>query len=177
MQDYLNGKGHCQNGDITREEVDAVVNAANSGLMGGGGVDGAIHRAGGADILEACRKLRKEQYPDGLPSGRQSPQRPGNCRHALLSTRSGLSGTAAHGTKNSCSPTAIELPPYRGRNGCETIAFPAISTGFTVFRKTRGGNRFDGGQGISRWQRIDQEGDLRIFWRRRRGSLYQGKHV
>ena len=60
---------HLVHGDITEQAVDAVVNAANHSLHGGGGVDGAIHRKGGPEILAECKRIRAERYPDGLPTG------------------------------------------------------------------------------------------------------------
>lgn len=125
-----------RHGDITQIDVDAVVNAANSSLLGGGGVDGAIHRAGGPDILKECREIRATSYPDGLPAG-----------DAVATSSGRLSGRFVihtvgpvwHGGDNneaetlaaaidSCFRVAREL-------AVKSIAFPAISTGVYGFPK------------------------------------------
>src|SRR5260221_7893605 len=74
-------------GDITRQETDAIVNAANSSLLGGGGVDGAIHRAAGPALLAECRRVRTERYPQGLPTGHAVATRGGALRaHWVIHT-------------------------------------------------------------------------------------------
>ena len=123
-------------GDLTREAVDAVVNAANSGLLGGGGVDGAIHRAGGPEILAACREIRATTHPDGLATG-EAVITPGGrlpARH-VIHTVGPVYGQ--HSGKEarllaSCYSSSIALA---AAHGLETIAFPAISTGVYGYPK------------------------------------------
>jgi O-acetyl-ADP-ribose deacetylase (regulator of RNase III) len=101
-------------GDITRQQADAIVNAANSSLLGGGGVDGAIHRNGGPEILAACRGLRAEAYPDGLPAGQ-----------AVATTAGRLPATWVIHTA-SCYTESLRVA---AELGARTIAFPAVSAG------------------------------------------------
>ena len=117
-------------GDITREAVDAVVNAANSSLMGGGGVDGAIHRAGGPEILEQCRRIRQTTHRDGLPTGDAVITTGGRlaARH-VIHTVGPVYGR--HGGKEAqllaaCYENCIALA---SRHAIASLAFPAISTG------------------------------------------------
>jgi O-acetyl-ADP-ribose deacetylase (regulator of RNase III) len=117
-------------GDITDQAVDAIVNAANSSLLGGSGVDGAIHRRGGPEILEECKRLRGTLYPDGLPAGEAVLTTAGAllARHVIHTVgpvwRGGTRGEASvlarcYGSSLRCARDA----------GLESIAFPSISTG------------------------------------------------
>ena len=116
-------------GDITLQDVDVIVNAANRSLLGGGGVDGAIHRRGGAAILEECRRLRDERYPDGLPTGEAVATTAGNlaARHVVhvVGPIYGRDLDAAS-LLASCHTEALRVAEELGAG---SIAFPAISTG------------------------------------------------
>lgn len=126
----LGGRVSVLTGDITRTAVDVIVNAANSGLLGGGGVDGAIHRAGGSAILDACRALRRDRYPGGLPTGAAVETTAGRlpARYVIHTAgpvwHGGSSGEPA--ALASCYRSSLELAV---RLGATSIAFPAISTG------------------------------------------------
>ena len=125
-------------GDITKENLCAIVNAANSSLMGGGGVDGAIHRAGGSQILEACRKIRKEQYPNGLPTGEAVATPAGDLPAQYVIHTVGpiyhQCGDKCALLLASCYTNALKVAV---KLGCNNIAFPAISTGIYGYPKEK----------------------------------------
>ncbi|WP_297457374.1 O-acetyl-ADP-ribose deacetylase [Persephonella sp.] len=118
-------------GDITEEDTDAIVNAANSTLMGGGGVDGTIHRKGGPQILEECKKIRQTQYPDGLPTGEAVITTGGNLKAKyVIHTVGPICGGKFNDTKSKLLYNAYyNSLKLAKENEIKTIAFPSISTG------------------------------------------------
>ena len=136
MEIFLNGRLTVQTGDITEMTFDGIVNAANSSLMGGGGVDGAIHRKGGPEIIEECRTIRQEEHPNGLPSGKAVITTGGDLPSDFVihtvgpiwkDGKSGEQATLAEAYRNSLS--------LASENGLRSLAFPAISTGVYGFPK------------------------------------------
>jgi O-acetyl-ADP-ribose deacetylase (regulator of RNase III) len=125
-------------GDITKENVCAIVNAANSSLMGGGGVDGAIHRAGGPRILEECRKVREERYPGGLPTGEAVATTAGEMPAKYVIHTVGpiypQCGDRCAALLSSCYANALKIAVELQ---CREIAFPAISTGVYGYPKEK----------------------------------------
>ena len=116
-------------GDITRQDVDAIVDAANSSLLGGGGVDGAIHRAAGPELIAACRRIRADELPDGLPAG-DAIATPGfrlSARHVIH--------TVGPVWSASDDRTAVLASAYRrsievaAALRIRSVAFPAVSAG------------------------------------------------
>ncbi|MCF2127136.1 O-acetyl-ADP-ribose deacetylase [Strepomyces sp. STD 3.1] len=116
-------------GDITRESAEAIVNAANSSLLGGGGVDGAIHRRGGPAILEECRRLRAGHLGGGLPTGRAVATTAGalDARWVIHTVGPVWSATEDRsGLLVSCHRESLRVADALG---ARVVAFPAISTG------------------------------------------------
>lgn len=127
---FFDGRLIVKHGDLTEEVVDAIVNAANWTLLGGGGVDGAIHAAGGQAIYDACKELRDTEYPGGLPTGQ-----------AVITTGGDLPAKYVihtvgpiYGRHNGNEPQLLAAC-YRNsvavavENNLISIAFPSISTG------------------------------------------------
>jgi O-acetyl-ADP-ribose deacetylase (regulator of RNase III) len=116
-------------GDITDQQVDAIVNAANSSLLGGGGVDGAIHRGGGPAILAECRALRAGEFRDGLPAGEAVATTAGELPASWVIHTVGPVYAAGHDrseTLRSCYRSSLRVA---GDVGARSVAFPLISSG------------------------------------------------
>jgi O-acetyl-ADP-ribose deacetylase (regulator of RNase III) len=117
-------------GDITTQDIDIIVNPANASLMGGGGVDGAIHRRGGPKILEECKKIRESDWPQGLPTGKAVITTGGNLKSRFVIH---TVGPIWNGGKNEESEFLADA--YQNSlklaisNKLRKIAFPSISTG------------------------------------------------
>ena len=130
MVTLFHGRVLVKTGDITKENLDVIVNAANGSLMGGGGVDGAIHRAGGPAILEECKKIRQTKLPDGLPDGEAVITTAGNlpCQYVIHTVGPRWAGGNAGEPDKlaACYRNSLTLAK---EHGLGSIGFPAISTG------------------------------------------------
>lgn len=135
-QRFLNDRVVVLKGDITRQRVDAIVNAANDTLLGGGGIDGAIHEAGGPSILAACEELRRTQYPNGLPTGKAviTPAGALPCRYVIhtVGPIKGVHGDQDAELLASCYLNSMTLAT---QHRVTSLAFPAISTGIYGYPK------------------------------------------
>jgi len=116
-------------GDITTQQVDAIVNAANSTLLGGGGVDGAIHRRGGPAILEECRRIRAEEWPDGLPTGQAVATTGGELPARWVIHTVGPIYADEEDPAALLAGCHVESLRVADELGASSVAFPAISTG------------------------------------------------
>lgn len=130
LQSFLAGRVLVVVGDITRQDVTAIVNAANSTLLGGGGVDGAIHAAGGPQILKECQEIRKTVYPDGLPTGQAVITSGGNLTAKyVIHTVGPIYGHQPDRESEllaACYQNSLLLA---SQHQVSSIAFPSISTG------------------------------------------------
>ncbi len=117
-------------GDITDQGVDVVVNAANPSLMGGGGVDGAIHRRGGPRILEECRRIRREEWPGGLPTGKAVMTTGGSLRaRYVIHTVGPIWRGGGRGEAELLAEAYANSLEMVASRRLKSVAFPSISTG------------------------------------------------
>jgi len=116
-------------GDVTEQDVDAIVNAANHTLLGGGGVDGAIHRKGGPEILEECRRIRRDRYPEGLPTGQAVATTAGRLPATWVIHTVGPVYAKTKDNSAELASCHTESLHVADEVGARTVAFPAISTG------------------------------------------------
>ncbi len=129
-QSFLSGRVRVLVGDITRQNVDAVVNAANSTLLGGAGVDGAIHRVGGVEILRECEELRRTRYPKGLPAGEAVITTGGNLpARYVIHTVGPIYGQHNKSEAQLLANCYQNSLAVAAEHQLASIAFPAISTG------------------------------------------------
>lgn len=135
--EFLDGRVEVRTGDITGLRVDAVVNAANPSLLGGGGVDGAIHRKGGEEILRACQAIRETRYPRGLPAGEAVLTTAGKLpARYVIHTVGPVWGRdePAQELLASCYKKSIAIA---AEHSLGSVAFPAISTGAYGYPKNQ----------------------------------------
>ena len=134
---FLHGRVLVVVGDITQQDVAAIVNAANSTLLGGGGVDGAIHRAGGPQILKECQEIRKTLYPDGLPTGEAVITTGGNLpAKYVIHTVGPIYGRDAQRESELLAACYRNSLLLARQHQMSSIAFPSISTGAYGYPKT-----------------------------------------
>jgi O-acetyl-ADP-ribose deacetylase (regulator of RNase III) len=130
LRTFLQNRVSVLIGNITGQNVDAVVNAANSTLLGGGGVDGAIHRAGGPRILEECKLVRRNQYPDGLPTGKAVITTGGNlAARYVIHTVGPIRGRSGGRDAELLADCYINSLALAVEHELQSLAFPSISTG------------------------------------------------
>ena len=124
-------------GDITEQNVDAIINAANATLLGGGGVDGAIHRKGGPSILAECRSIRQNRYPNGLPTGDAVSTTAGNLPARRVIHTVGPIWNGGRGREDELLAKAYRnCLRCAAQEGLRTVAFPSISTGAYGYPKS-----------------------------------------
>jgi O-acetyl-ADP-ribose deacetylase (regulator of RNase III) len=176
LESFLAGRVLIVLGDITRENVTAIVNAANSSLLGGAGVDGAIHRAGGPQILKECQEIRNTIYPEGLPTGEAVITSGGNLpAKYVIHTVGPIYGRQPELESELLAACYRNSLLLARRHSISSIAFPSISTGAYGYPKPEAAriasraikqflSKDDGDEGIEQLRLVFfQPNDARVF--------------